>query len=178
MGLPPATYKAVATIDWDEGQLITEDTFEIGTLDVDIIGYSAVFPQGQINPFNVEIESHWNDPIEDVWAEIIIRDEKIQTPTIILDPWKIKKLTGYWNTQLDAGSYDAEIILHYADKTESRKIKIEVKEQIEEVIEKPMIQISVNTLIIAAIILLVSLNILWLLYLTKKKSDKKKNKKK
>lgn len=174
IGYPPAEYRAAAIIDWDGNRTKVEDYFKIGTLFVDIVSYTSVFPKGKINPFNIGVESGWNNLILDVWAEITIDGKRIQTPTTDLQPWERKTLTAYWDTtNVKLGEYDATIVLHYAGRTTTKIVKVKV-EEVKEVVERPAAIISTTTLVILLIVLLVAVNIFWLIYLEKRRSKSKK----
>lgn len=155
-------YRAVATVDYVAGTAKAESRFRVGHLFVDMNGFSEEVLKLGIQPFNIEIESYWNDPIEDVFAEVYIsRDgEKVLdflTPSTKLDGWQKKILTGYLDTgSLDYGSYDLNVILDYGKRGEFEgKFKI-VKEN-----ESNFIYY------IGGLLLLVVLYVLW-----KKRSSK------
>lgn len=132
-------YKAIATINYDGKITKIEKAFKVGTLLIEIISHTQKFQKNNINIFNIEIESKWNNKISDVYAEIIINKDKkqitlLKTPNIDINPWGKETIITYWDTQnLIIGDYNANITLYYADKTTENIIEIQIVEKLRKI---------------------------------------------
>jgi len=115
-----------------------EKNFRIGSLFVDITNYTSRFMKNSLQRFEIGIESKWNDPIEDVYANVKIFNAtrnlfSFKTPSEKLEGWESKTVTGFLDTRgLAPGVYDGEIALLYTSGKKSgqstKAIKIEVRE--------------------------------------------------
>lgn len=117
----PGNYKAKAIIDY--GALAEDEIdFRIGSLFINLVNYSSVFPIGKLSPFEIEIESGWNNMIDGAYANIdILNGSKVldsfKTTTTNLVPWEKKKIVGHFDTSnYTEGAYDANITLFYFGK--------------------------------------------------------------
>ncbi len=130
-------YKVAATIDYGS-PLFLEADFRIGSLFVTVMNYTARFMKESINKFDIEAESHWNNLIDEAYAEVSIFNatsniSKFKTPSEGIERWGRKTLTGFFDTHgVGAGSYTADITLTYRSgkKTAqtSTQVTIEVVE--------------------------------------------------
>ncbi len=115
----PGNYKIIGIIDYGT-PLRLEADFRIGSLFVSIINSSSRFMKNTINPFDVEVESNWNNPIDSVYAEVRVYNATrnvslFKTPSENLERWGRKSLKGFFDTRgIAPGFYDAEIILFYS----------------------------------------------------------------
>ncbi|MBU0467026.1 MAG: hypothetical protein KJ718_06085 [Nanoarchaeota archaeon] len=117
-------YKAVAVVTTDGGQEVkAEDNFKLGELRVRIINYTRELKKNTINPFVIDVESLWNDPVDELYAEVFVlgAEEEISflTPSAELKPWQRAKLSGYFDTTgLEVGEeVQVRIVLHYGEET-------------------------------------------------------------
>ena len=119
----PGDYKAVASVNYGEKIVKAESKFRIGKLFVKITNFTREIIKEGIKQFNIEIESLWNDPIENVFAEVYFSKENkelidFQTPSNNLKPWEKTTITGYVDTdKLELGNYNTKIVLNYNNKT-------------------------------------------------------------
>lgn len=168
-GYLPGDYYAEGIVNWDGQQTPVNNTFKIGTQDVKINSYTSTFEKDKINPLTINIESVWNSMTDNVYATLDFPNGRIQTPTITLQPWEKRNLTAYWDTSgVELGQYDAQLILHYADKTKSENVQVEVLEKVEVQEQKPL---GFNyVFLIVVIIILILVNVfLWYFFIRKKK---------
>lgn len=161
-GTRPGDYKAVVTVTFDEKQQIYEKVFRIGTLKVDIINYTKQFYNGSVNRFDLEVESKWNDPIENLFVEVKIWNErfseKIKTSQETIKPWRRKTITSFLDLRnIGAGNYSINITLFYENKTTTEIGKVEVFERKE--ILSPFL--NTTTYLISIIILIIIFDIIW-----------------
>lgn len=132
-GYNAGVYNATAILDY-EGAVKGENKkqFKVGGLFVDIINWTSEIIQGKIGEFEIEIESKWNNNIENVYAEVNISkkggfSDFFKTPSVKLGRWEKTKLKGFVNAEnLEAGEYNAKITLFYEGKTTEKIVNARV----------------------------------------------------
>lgn len=129
----PGPYKAIAVVNY--GKITKAETeFKIGSLFVNITNWTTEVIEGKINPFEIEIESLWNTPISNIYADVNITDKTnngsvdfFKTPSVSLNPWQKTTLQGYLNAEkIKTGAYEANVTLFYEDATTGKIIEINV----------------------------------------------------
>jgi len=80
--------------------------------------------------FNILVESKWNKKIENVYAEMVIKDAagntvaNVKSASVDIEPLQKETLLAYWDTEgVEKGVYDANLVLHYASRTTEKKLK-------------------------------------------------------
>jgi hypothetical protein len=175
----PGDYNATAVVQYESGIVRSSKKLRIGRLYVRIINFSQSIKKKGIQPYQIDIESLWNDDIENVKAEVYLTRENIKaldfvTPSVKLDPWQITSLIGYADTdKLELGKYDAEVKVVYSGNSTIQKGQIKVERESK----------LIYYLIIAGIALVVLIILAWVVYILIKKKffgifSKKKAKKK
>lgn len=170
IGWAPGRYDAKAIVNYDGETQEDKSSFKIGIQSVRIINHTSIFPKDKISPFDLFIESEWNDPIANVYAELKVNNKIMKTPSANLKPWSTGKLTAYWDTTgLEIGDYDAEVILHYTNKETNKKVILQIKD-----VEKTQTRfaMSITMTVITLIITLAIINLLWFMYLNKRYKTK------
>jgi len=139
-GLKPGNYKTDVTLYYDGETSEKEKRFKIGTLNIRITNHTAVLEAGKINPFDVIVESRWNNEIPKIYARIELDGIKpATTPTFSLSAWKVKSLLGYVDlSEQEPGILDGKITVFYMNQTKIEEITVEVVEEIM-IEEKPVI---------------------------------------
>jgi len=183
-GFLQGEYTALAEIYWDNNKTIASTTFLIGDLDLKIKSYTEELKAGEINPFEIVVESLWNNPMEDVYAEIKLESPdgkqfSTKTPTYTLDPWKELTLKGYVDlTEATTGRYEGKVIVHFDGKSKEKNIRVDVTSK--EVVEAPapaptVLGLSMGVFIglLVAIIALIALNVFIVLYFIRREKSKK-----
>ncbi len=169
----PGSYKAIANIYYDDNSTIIEKNFSIGTLQVDIVNHTTQIYTEKINPFEVEIESGWNNRIENVYAEITLNNTKFKTPSQDLDPWKRVKLSTYIAAVgYSPGQYNASIAVFFNERMIVKNVMVDVVKEARK--ESPLKLSNMTIFLILAMLVLLGLNILLFLTLRKKKEKKEK----
>ncbi len=176
-GYPVGLYKAKANINYDLKKLTLDTEFKIGTLLVKIINYTKDFYKDEINQFDIEIENFWNINIKDVYGEIEVGKEKIETLRVNLAPWSKGKITAYLDAHsLDLGEHKAKMNVYYAGKVEKVVGKISILSRVE--LPAPPSKIPSTTLLLVGVIaLLIIGNVLLVLFLLKRRHKPEKKKK-
>ena len=136
----PARYNAKAIMIYGgEKPAYSEISFLIGKLFVKFLGMNINATENKINPFSVDVESWWGDPIENVRAEISMFNASgvfkgnFRTESADLSPWQKTTLQGYWDANgFDAGNYDANVTLMYKGGETSEIVKVVLQKQTEE----------------------------------------------
>lgn len=129
--LAAGNYLAKAVVEYGgERPSEASASFRLGELFVDIFNYTNLFERNKINRFEIEIESFWNDPINEVYAqvEILGHPNNFLTPTIRLSPWQKSMLTGFLDTTgIESDYFDANITIYYGGKQNSRIVRLNFK---------------------------------------------------
>jgi len=183
-GMHGGNYNAIAILDYDGNKATDEEIFRLGDLDVNLTNYTREFEVNKINRWDIWFESRWNKPIEGLYAQAkILQDGKeidifVRTPTINLGPWQETRAVAYWDTSgFGLGEYDANIILHYNNKTEDNLVKIKiVKPKSKFQLQIPLIfeQVGIEIVILIVIAIVILLDIIWLMWVYKSKKKKEK----
>jgi len=120
----PGDYKAIAFIDYGDGKSVkSEGIFRLGEMRAEVVNYTSIFKKGLINRMEIDIESFWNDPLENLYATVSVQNTSIyfQTPSITLKGFEKSRLTGFLDTsEIEKEPFSANITLHYNGKTTER----------------------------------------------------------
>lgn len=177
-------YLAKAAIIYDDGTINLEETFSVGSRELELQEISVGgFSLGEIAKLEMLIENKWSEVISGVYIETLIKDAEgdvvstFQSAAQNIGAMEKKSFDAYWDTAgVREGSYDAEVSIKYGDKTSENNLKFEVSEN-ELVIIGLGYVISTkggeesNTLVIVlvvVIVLMVLINFLWFFMLRKK----------
>jgi hypothetical protein len=123
--VPSGKYFAKLVIDWDGNRNETQTTFKVGQLDINILNFTRSFSVNEINEFTIDVQSIWNDPINDVYADVTVYDGGSQittfrTPKADLGPWARANLSTYFNTKsIKSGTYLAIVKVYYGGSDKS-----------------------------------------------------------
>lgn len=115
-------YKAKAAVDYSDGIAEAESNFRIGELTIDILSHTKQIIIGGFQPFDIEIESRWNNKIDGAFAEVLVLNNSevladFKTSSTSLNPWERKNITGFFDTtNFKEGIYNANITLTYYGK--------------------------------------------------------------
>jgi len=175
-GRSPGHYLVQSKIDYGNPDIVVAPAaeFRIGDILLKILNITADLT-GDIGKFGIHIESNWNDEIENVYAEILIKQgdlviDTIKTSPVTLPPWGDDWLTGFWEKgDLEAGDYDAEIFVYYYDKYARDQVRVSLDDLKARGSDDLTIRLSPMTLVGAGVVLLLLVNFLWLFKLSKKK---------
>lgn len=125
-GLSPGEYNAVILGEYDSKIARAENPFKLGELSVKIINYTREFREDKLERFSIEVESFYNNPINDLYAEVNVvgfKDAGFITPVGTLGAWRTDTLEGFLDTsEIDVEDFQAEIILHYGNETNTSEI--------------------------------------------------------
>ncbi|MEN9626061.1 MAG: hypothetical protein RL557_389 [archaeon] len=153
-------YRASLIVEYGGGVIQKEKIFRLGTLYVGIVNYTREFTRDKINRFDVEVESFWNDPVSNLYAEISIPQSNITfiTPSVNLRPWERTSLNGFFDTSsIKEDMFRGNITLFYYDEKTNAIADLHFKPEI-----------NYTTLIILGVIFLVILLIIIIFILARK----------
>ena len=184
-GMGAGTYKATATIHYDGEVKDQERQFNIGSLFVRINNHTSELYVGKINQFDTDIENRWNNVIGDSYVELKMNGITAKTPSTSLRPWQKTRLSAYYDTsKTPLGEYPANITVFYDGKSNQKSTTVFVIDFIETKVpekQEPFrinIAITPTTILIALIVLLVSVDIIWLVMRKRDRKDAKAKPKK
>ena len=184
-GILPGPYRAVVTVIYDEETLQLEGEFNVGTADLEIEQIEVPnFKLGEIAKFESLIENKWSEKITSTYVQMKVfdQDSKVladfKSATYDIEPLSKSLLVSFWDTAgVKAGSYDADIILHYLKKEKTNKVQFEISNNALKVVGVGYVISSASssgessnltTILMVIIGILVLVNILWFLVLRKR----------
>ena len=129
-GLSAGEYNAVVSGEYDSKIATVENPFKLGEFLVKIVDYPKEFNEDKLERFSIEVESFYNDPIEDLYAEVNVigfEDASFITPVGTLGAWRTDTLEGFLDTsEIDIKEFQAEIIIHYGEETTSETVDLKL----------------------------------------------------
>ncbi len=134
--IAPGKYGARAFVEYEGEKISSWTNFRLGELFVDVVDYKKEFERGKINPITLDIESYWNDYIENVYGEITILDHEtdispFSTPSVDLGGFERKTITAHFDTKdIEENKFKAKVVLHYSGKTTEKVINLKFKREV------------------------------------------------
>lgn len=182
----PGVYHAVVTVNYDGKVGTAEKNFGVGSLRMELLDVKVRnFVLGGIAKFEISIENKWNQKVPNVYAEMIINSQKgdqvasFKSASADVEPLQRSALYAYWDTAgVDKGTYDAKLILHYADKTSEKLLKAYVNL---ESIETEIVGITARAvtakggagpgadILVPLVLILIMINVGWFFYFRRRK---------
>jgi uncharacterized repeat protein (TIGR01451 family) len=164
-------YNATAVFYFATETLRVSKQFKLGDLALIIGDYTKAFNKNKLNKFNVEVESFWNDPIDNVFANITLPNYNISflTPSVRVEPWQKSTLTGFFDTStITNESFNGIITVYFKTNSTSKTVTLGFKKEVNVML---YIIIGVGVLFL---ILLVLVIILFIKYRGISKGTRKK----
>jgi hypothetical protein len=184
---PAGTYNVIAYVRLNDpsGTIIKgKTTLRVGSLFVDVINWTKEAYKDKINPFDIEVESKWNNNIKNIYAEVNVTSENgtfvdfFKTSPVSLDRWGKGFLNGFFNAEnLIEGNYKANITLFYED-THSGKV-VDIRVVIPEIPKKEFIIPNYLIIIgIVSLIIIIVIAIMVIFFIRKSQKDYGRTKRK
>ena len=185
-GAPPGKYKAIATVIYDEETITVEKEFSIGEQILEIKNIEVNdFSLGGIAKFEILVENKWNEIIPGAFVQMQIFNKEgavmadFKSAAYDIPSLEKKLVTAFWDTDgVKEGTYDSSIFLKFAQQSLKQDLKLEVSDDditvvglgyvIKSKSGKSGQSNSLLVVLIAAIGVLVLLNVVWFLMLRKK----------
>ena len=131
-------YLAVASINYSGKIARAENLFRVGISSVRILNYTKEFKEGKVGKFEIEVESLSNKAMNKLFANVNVigfEEANFATTNIRLGAWDSATLVGFLDTnKVSDYNIEAEIILHYDDKTESQIVELKILEKFDYVL--------------------------------------------
>jgi hypothetical protein len=173
--MPAGKYSANAAVEYgntgytNKGE--DEQEFRLGDLIVNAINNTDIGYTDSRNRFDIDVESMWNEEIDNVFADVVISSQpksiEFRIPSYSLKGFQKKTITGYYESfGILPGEYSAFITLRYANKNSTIKSSIKLAEK--KVFKLTLVSFII--LIICFIALIIILNIIIWLVLIKRGS--------
>jgi hypothetical protein len=171
------TYSATIEVDYGGKLIEISKEFIVGDMFIRIMDISFdKFKLGDIAQMDILIQSGWNDVINEVYADVYVKNKEGNTISILktasadIDSFTDDVLTAYWDTNgVKTGFYDVLIKLNYAGKWSEETFEIQIEENY---IGKPGAQVKAGILQIAVIVGLIMIIGIIGIYIYKKKNTK------
>lgn len=185
-GAPPGKYRAAATVIYDEETMTVEKEFSIGEQILEIKNIEVNdFSLGGIAKFEILVENKWSEIIPGAFVQMQIFNKDGQamadfkSAAYDIPPLDKKLMTAFWDTDgVGEGTYDSSIFLKFAQQSLKQDLKLEVSDDEITVVGLGYViknrsgksgeSNSLLVVLIAAIGVLVLLNVVWFLMLRKK----------
>jgi|SRR3989344_60976 len=150
-----------------------EKKLRLGELYLNILNNSDDFTRDTINKFEIEVESYWNDPIDNVFAEVSIPlySIKFLTPSASFKGFEKETLTGYFDTagiSEDVDEFKAKISVKYEGKVTEKIVTLRFNREV-----NYMLYAAIAGIVIALIVLIGL--IIWLRKINKEKANRRIN---
>ncbi|MFW5846725.1 MAG: hypothetical protein ACOCUU_01060 [Nanoarchaeota archaeon] len=160
-------YNITAIVDYGGKDLNKKSTlFRLGEFYVGLSNYTRLFEKDKINRMTLEVESFWNNVIENVYADIKILEtgETTTTPSLELKPWKKDTRVGFFDTTgIEDEPFHAEITIHYNNQTTTETVDLRFKKEFNYTL----------VIIVASLLILISLITIIIFLLLRNKHGKK-----
>ncbi len=185
------SYTAKALIQYDGKTILIEQAFDIGRFVIELSDVNVDhFKLGDVAKFDISLFNNWNKQIDAVYSEVIITDDdgqemtRFKTAAVDIPAEQIEILEGYWYTEgVMPGYYNIKFIVHYDGKITQKTKRILVdtnKIEFMGGIGHATTQTSsgfsgtnlMMVLILAVVVLLISMNMVWFYFLSKKFREK------
>jgi hypothetical protein len=175
---PKGNYYYNASLIWDgKEEAPKTGIFRIGTLTVNIKGYTKEFIIDAVNLFQVTIESDWSGIIKDVYAEIKTPNKNLKTPTLDIQDFNQGTIETYWDTTgIKEKEVPVTITVVYAGKKTTQDVIVYINKTGKGV-EPPkannfFTNLSTTTFILVIAILLLVANFIYF-FIRSRKNEKK-----
>jgi len=183
----PGVYHASLKVDYDGKFAQAEKNFFVGNMMIDILNVTVKdFRLGGIAKFSILMANRWNQPVDDIFAEIVIENDKgdqvaqIKSASTSIAALSQGELSAFWDTEgIAEGSYNAKLIIHYAGKTTEKQIKLAVAlDRIDALLpgataravqKEAAQQIGRDTWLMILVFILLIVNIGWFIYMRRSK---------
>jgi len=175
--VPIGDYLAKASLIYDEGTIELEETFSIGSRELELQEVSVNdFSLGEIAKLEMLVENKWSEPIGGAHVETTIKNDRggvvssFKSASYDVGALSKQVFVSYWDTAgVKVGTYETEVSINYADKSSKKGLQFEVEENRLTVIGLGYVisadgggdSNSLMYILIGAVVVLILINLLW-----------------
>jgi hypothetical protein len=182
----PGMYHAAVTVRYDGEVGKASKNFYVGNMLIDILGVSVKdFRLGGVAKFDILAESKWNQPINDVYAHMVINDQQdnkvadFKSASLNMESYEKAHMYAYWDTEgVQEGDYMAKLALHYGDRVTEKEISTRVGLND---IKMDIVGVSAGAVtseeglleqspLIILVVVLIAINLSWFFYFRKRRT--------
>lgn len=166
--LEPGTYQVRGRAEFAYQEEESIANLRVGTLDVTLRDYTRELTVGSVQRFVFTAASNWNQPVQGVYGTVSLAGNTERTPSIDLIPFGEGDLSTYLDVkEALPGTSSGSITLHYNDEEQEFPIQVAL---VAPVVQEPESS-GINPVFILyiALILLVLINIIILLWRSKRR---------
>jgi len=173
----PGSYSVSGLVLYDDNILnFGAQGFRVGDILLKIENLSAPsIVKGEISQVYFDVRSFWNANIEDVYADLEVKDQggkvisRERSPTTMVRPWDKTPMMMYWDSKSEnLGDYEAKVTLHYSGKTDEAEVIIHIKRFLDMFLSEQKTKLITAAIIMALILFL----LLCVLFIKKKRKRK------
>ncbi len=129
-------YRATATVYYDGKTAAAETNFRLGDMILEIVDATAEMMGSSVVRFVIDVQSSWNDAIQGIYATINVTDAggnaagSTSTAPTTISRWSKAQIEAFLKADnLNDGTYDALIMLHYNGKSSEKKVQFEIERE-------------------------------------------------
>lgn len=182
--VPIGNYRAAASLIYDEGTIPLEATFSVGSKELELQEISVNdFSLGEIVKLEMLVENKWSEKISGAHIETRIKNDRGEVVSSFdsakydIDALAKQTFVSFWDTAgVLPGDYNTEVSINYAGKSSKLNLEFQVSKNDLTILGlgyvisadggEGMSGLVIG--LIAAVVLLVLINLLWFLLLRKR----------
>jgi len=126
--LEPGRYTVEALIHGAQPNLTATTSFKVGTLDLALRHYTKIVSAEKVNRFSFTIENRWNQPLHELYGDVVVWKLDEKTPTTTVKGFDIADLKTYldfsrFNVTTNT-TLDGNLTVHYTTPEGERGEKV------------------------------------------------------
>jgi len=182
--VPIGEYRAVAALIYDEGTLNFEDTFSVGSQELELQDIIVEdFSLGDIAKLEMLVENKWSEPISGAHIETKIMNDRgdivsdFKSASYDVGALAKQVFVSYWDTAgVLVGDYETEVSINYGDKSSKMSLEFQVEKNELRIVglgyvisaEKDGGSNLLIIVLVVVIVLLVLINLIWFFVLRRR----------
>jgi hypothetical protein len=169
-------YKIIGKLYYSDEVEEKQGSFRLGQKEVKINDITRSFVPNAINKVQVNVESGWNENLEEVRGNVVIIDGREEVADFRLLPapleaWRYSSLIGYFDSEgLDLGEYTARVSINYDGESTTKDFDVMIEDgsQTTTLTQVPgsLEFLNFQTIIIILLVAILAFNVY---YITRKK---------
>ncbi len=123
-------YLAIAVAEYNNSIVAVENPFRLGEFSINVVEYTKYFRENKVERFEILAESLWDSDMKDVYIEVNILNfdsASFVSSSEDLLAWRKQLFVGFLDmSEIDASSFDAELVLYYENESVSEIVELEM----------------------------------------------------